>query len=160
MDLDITVMGLGLLRYEVNELPDLEHSAVLISTSMPSRAECANRFARSLVLNYDDITDPKENGAFNSKLASQAADFVLSLGEDMLHLYVVCDFGSSRSAAMAAAIMRYLGYEELSIWADAQYHPNTLVYLLMSEMLGEPASEEEIAELCRINEQAFDEALK
>ena len=159
MELEIIVMGLLKLRYEVDEMKDLDLSAALISTSMPERAACSGKFARSLVLNYDDVISPADSSAFTPALARKASEFVLSLGEEITNLYVACDFGTSRSAAIAAAIMRHLGYEELSIWANPSYHPNPLVYSLMSCALGVPVREDEIEELRRINEQAFGDAV-
>ena len=46
-----------------------------------------------------------------------------------------CDSGESRSAAVAAAILRYWGDDEMTIWRNVHYHPNRLVYYLQCKML-------------------------
>lgn len=43
-------------------------------------------------------------------------------------LIVHCDVGVSRSAAVAACMKRYLGYDDWDIFKNPNYEPNSLVY--------------------------------
>ena len=117
-------------------------------------------FRESLVMSYDDVIDPKDSCAFNTELAARVADFVKRVESDpaVEGLYSVCDCGQSRSAGVAAAIVRYLGGEDLGIWDSPYYKPNPLVYRLTCEALGIEVTDEDITYLVEINEKRFDEA--
>lgn len=46
-----------------------------------------------------------------------------------------CDYGQSRSAACAAAIIEYFEHRGISIFADYRYYPNQLVFNKIYEAL-------------------------
>lgn len=50
-------------------------------------------------------------------------------------LFVCCDSGESRSAAIAAAILRAAGQSDRIIWDSSEYHPNRLVYRRLCSIL-------------------------
>jgi len=58
-------------------------------------------------------------------------DFIDSVLNDYEQLYICCDSGESRSAAIAAATYMNLGFSDKSIWKNCKYHPNKLVYKVM-----------------------------
>ena len=59
---------------------------------------------------------------------------------------------------MAAAIIRYLGLEDLYLWDSAVYHPNPLVYRMTCAALEIEVTDEDIEYLTEINKKTFDEA--
>lgn len=58
----------------------------------------------------------------------QIAEFVLQDVGKNSRLICQCEYGQSRSAAVAAAILEYLEGKGIRIFADARYYPNKLVF--------------------------------
>ena len=60
--------------------------------------------------------------------AEQLAEFIKAAFSDGLDIICQCDYGQSRSAACAAAILQYYETRGIDIFADYRYYPNQLVY--------------------------------
>jgi len=60
--------------------------------------------------------------------AFDAARFIYSAVEDGLDIVCQCDYGQSRSAACAAAILQHFEARGIDIFADYRYYPNQMVY--------------------------------
>ena len=60
--------------------------------------------------------------------AGQLAEFIRAAVADGLDIICQCDYGQSRSAACAAAILQYYEKRGIDIFADYRYYPNQLVY--------------------------------
>ena len=57
---------------------------------------------------------------------------------DGADLFVCCDAGESRSAAIAAALKVAQGESDAEIWNSPEYHPNPLVYRTCRETFFDP----------------------
>lgn len=71
--------------------------------------------------------------------AAQLARFIKSAASDGLNILCQCDYGQSRSAACAAAILEYYEKSGISIFADYRYYPNQLVFNKILNALRENA---------------------
>lgn len=60
--------------------------------------------------------------------AEQLAEFIKAAVADGLDIICQCDYGQSRSAACAAAILQYYENRGIDVFADYRYYPNQLVY--------------------------------
>ena len=60
--------------------------------------------------------------------ADDLAKFIDEARADGLDIICQCDYGQSRSAACAAAILQYYEGRGIDIFADYRYYPNQLVY--------------------------------
>ena len=60
--------------------------------------------------------------------ADELAEFICKAKDDGYDIICQCDFGQSRSAACAAAILEYFEGRGIDIFADYRYYPNQLVY--------------------------------
>lgn len=60
--------------------------------------------------------------------AQAVAAFICKGFESGMNILCQCEYGQSRSAACAAAIMEYFYGKGISIFADYRYYPNQLVY--------------------------------
>ena len=60
--------------------------------------------------------------------AESLAEFIQSAASDGLDIICQCDYGQSRSAACAAAILQYYKGRGVDVFADYRYYPNQLVY--------------------------------
>ena len=60
--------------------------------------------------------------------ADDLAKFIYEAKADGLDIICQCDYGQSRSAACAAAILQHFERRGIDIFADYRYYPNQLVY--------------------------------
>ena len=60
--------------------------------------------------------------------ADELAKFILDAKRDGCAILCQCDFGQSRSAACAAAILQCFEGRGIDVFADYRYYPNQLVY--------------------------------
>lgn len=107
---------------------------------------------------YEDLDYECPGRSFSHVDATAFADFVNNLEADVL--YCCCDAGESRSPAVAAAVMRYFGLDDMQVWRNPHYHPNMLVFEMMTNVLGAEASDEEKEFRFYTNQKAFREAIR
>ena len=60
--------------------------------------------------------------------ADELAEFIYKAKEDGLDIICQCEYGQSRSAGCAAAILQHFSKNGIDIFTDYQYYPNQLVY--------------------------------
>lgn len=145
--------------YQYAEDGDVSDVAVLAVSSYDINRDKLKTFGRTLCTNFADITDSTESSAFNKKIADEIAAYVKSLPAQLDTLFVCCDSGESRSTAMSAAIMRYNRMDEMKIWRNPHYHPNTLVYSMLCDALGVPVSTVELQAKHWTSEKALADAI-
>ncbi|MGN1138433.1 MAG: hypothetical protein ACI4RM_03220 [Ruminococcus sp.] len=145
--------------YQYAEDGDMRDVAVLAVSSYDINQERLKVFGKTLCLNFDDVTDTVNSSAFTKDIAEKIADYVKEFSPQTDTLFVCCDSGESRSTAMAAAIMRFNGMDEMNIWKNPHYHPNTLVYSLLCDALGVPVSKTELQEKHWTSEKALSDAI-
>ena len=107
---------------------------------------------------YEDLDYECPGRSFSRVEAAAFADFVKNLEADTL--YCCCDAGESRSPAVAAAVMRYFGLDDMQVWQNPHYHPNMLVFAMLADALGAAVSDEEKDFRFYTNRKAFRDALR
>ena len=107
---------------------------------------------------YEDLDYECQGRSFSKADAAAFADFVKHLEADVL--YCCCDAGESRSPAVAAAVMRFLGLDDMQVWENPHYHPNMLVFETLANALGADASDEEKDFRFYTNRKAFRDAIR
>ena len=145
--------------YQYAEDGDMRDVAVLAVSSYDINKDKLKAFGRTLCLSFADITDSSESSAFNMDTAAGIATYIKELPMQLDTLFVCCDSGESRSTAMSAAIMRYNGMDEMLIWKNPHYHPNTLVYSMLCDALGVPVSKVELQAKHWTSEKALSDAI-
>lgn len=60
--------------------------------------------------------------------AGAVADFILQAHKNGQDLICQCDYGQSRSAGCAMAVLEYFDHAGKEIFADPRYYPNQLVF--------------------------------
>jgi len=68
--------------------------------------------------------------------ADELAAFICGAVKDGLDIVCQCDYGQSRSAACAAAILEWFEKRGITVFADYRYYPNQLVFNRILEALG------------------------
>ncbi len=97
------------------------------------RLNYADHCARVFYVPIPDIDREvlKSWGYTESSFFSQAeelAAYICKAVEEGLDIFCQCDYGQSRSAGCAAAILQYFEGRGIDIFADYRYYPNQLVY--------------------------------
>lgn len=78
--------------------------------------------------------DPEVLGDFGMTVdsyfpqADELAAFILQVKAEGLDLICQCEYGQSRSAGCAAAILQFFDRNGIEVFADYRYYPNQLVY--------------------------------
>lgn len=67
--------------------------------------------------------------------ADRLAEFILSVQAEGMDIICQCEYGQSRSAACAAAILEYFCKTGISVFANYSYYPNQMVYNKVYEAL-------------------------
>ena len=60
--------------------------------------------------------------------ADRLAEFIYKAKEDGLDIICQCEYGQSRSAGCAAAILEHFAGRGIDVFVDYRYYPNQLVY--------------------------------
>nr|WP_302628353.1 hypothetical protein [uncultured Eubacterium sp.] len=56
------------------------------------------------------------------------AEFIKKANRKNMDIICQCEYGQSRSAACAAAILEYYEKKGISIFADYRYYPNQVIF--------------------------------
>ncbi len=67
--------------------------------------------------------------------AEALAEFIADAINDGLDIICQCEYGQSRSAACAAAILEVFDKSGIEIFADYRYYPNQLIFNKLRKML-------------------------
>jgi len=151
---EITICPLKKL-YQFAAEGDMSEVAVLAVSSYEIRKDKLTGFCAQLYMCFSDIVDVNNPNSFDANTAEKIADFIRTLPGNLDTLFVCCDSGESRSTAMAAAIMKYTGKDEMKVWKNPHYRPNPLVYSLLCKALGIDVPRETVTKLCEINNNTF-----
>jgi len=157
LDYSIEIHPLKWLYYNLDS--DQRSAGAIIASSYDVREDKLSELKSKLILSFNDIIDCNNSFSFNPKLASEIYSYVRNLPSDTEVMYVCCDSGESRSSAIAAALMRFRSKDDMVIWSDPHYHPNTLVYKLLCNELGVSVTDKEIREKVLLNEAALKTAI-
>lgn len=143
--------------YQILAAENLGNCRAMISSS--SEVDAAKLWGIPFVFRqYEDLDRQCSGRSFSSEDAKAFADFVKGLA-DADTLYCCCDAGESRSPAVAAAVMRYLGMDDMAIWRNPHYHPNMLVFALLMDAFHLSLSDGEKDYLLHTNQKAFRDAI-
>lgn len=74
--------------------------------------------------------------------ADELARFIYQAKEDGLDIICQCEYGQSRSAACAAAILEHFEGTGISVFADYRYYPNQMVFHNVFDALNNFSKEE------------------
>lgn len=84
-------------------------------------------------LDSDDLPELTYDTFFPD--AAQIAEFVYAAVHRGQAIICQCDYGQSRSAGCAAAILEHFDHTGIRIFADYRYYPNQIVYHKLSDAL-------------------------
>ena len=76
----------------------------------------------------DKLKIEKKYHMLSNEQANQIAEFVNEVWDNVDVIICQCEYGQSRSAAVAAAISQFKYQNGIEIFADDNYYPNKLVY--------------------------------
>ena len=76
----------------------------------------------------DKLKIEKKYHMLSNEQANQIAEFVNEVWDNVDVIICQCEYGQSRSAAVAAAISQFKYQNGIEIFADDNYYPNKLAY--------------------------------
>ena len=139
------------IRAVLNDLGDPTADFILCSSERTIETDGRDNV---LFLRFADTAEEDDPMRFRRSDAERICEF-LSRKDASEDLFVCCDSGESRSAAVAAAVRLAAGQDDLEIWKSTDYRPNGLVFGVMCAALGLDVSGEEIRRRKEISDAAF-----
>ena len=127
---NIHISPLKALLYRRDPFCDPARSAAILCSSDFSPLSRRNPFVHYIRLEFQDTPDARNPYSFRPEQAETVARFIDGLPAGITDLFIACDAGSSRSPAIAAALLRASGRSDKEIWQDPKCTPNPLVYRL------------------------------
>lgn len=109
---------------------------------------------------FDDVDQDIPGRSLSRAAAHRISRFISQIDPEVEIVYVCCDSGMSRSSAISAVVHRYFAISDKDIWESPHYHPNPLVFRMISECLNMPVDDEQVDRLITINRLAFRNAIK
>lgn len=132
----IHVLSVAAIREDTFDLPQ-QQNAIVVCTHLNQNSRVKSILPQNkLILDFPDVEDPHYPGSFNQAHARRIIRFVQDLPDDVTDLYVSCSKGSSRSPAVAAALLRMSGRSDKAVWLNPYYVPNLLVYYRLCRAWG------------------------
>lgn len=122
--MSINICSIKKLKYILKNESITNIKAILVSSN-DDIEEITND--NKLVLHFDDVVELNDK-SIKIEDAKAIKQFIESINIKDNSVYVCCDSGESRSAAIAAVLYRLNGFDEDEIWENPIYHPNILVY--------------------------------
>lgn len=153
---NITIHACAFKRYCMYEMEKMysNQQAVVACTMNDVDPNVLSNVA-FLHVKFADVISRTHPDRFTVEQAKQILSFVDQLGPGITDLYFCCDSGESRSTALAAAFMRYLGQSQLVVWKNPQYHPNGYVYSVQCKACGMLLPQLYVRHLEKVNQRAF-----
>jgi len=143
--------------YRILAEGDTDNCGAIISSALEIDAEKVQCIPYAF-RQYEDLDYESPGRSFSKADAAALADFVKNLEVELL--YCCCDAGESRSPAVAAAVMRYFGLDDMQVWKNPRYHPNMLVFEMLADALGAAVSDAEKDFRFYTNRKAFQDAIR
>lgn len=124
---------------------------VIMSTSTNEKLK---EIKKKLALYYNDNYND-----FTIKHAKQIKKFIKKV-KDFDNLFIVCDYGISRSSGICAALSKVLYNNDFDIWNDPRYTPNAHIYKTLLKAFKIEITENELQRKVDINKKALKKAIK
>lgn len=112
-----------------------------------------------LRLQFDDVFVDEDNAMCQAH-ANDIAEFVYNIDENYIEadeIWIHCEGGVSRSAAVAAAISKHLYGDDMWVFSNPAYYPNMWVNKLVTEALDDEWTYKEFTRKLNINIQNYKE---
>ena len=112
-----------------------------------------------LRLQFNDVFED-EAGAMCPADADDIAEFVYDIDENHIEadeIWIHCEGGVSRSAAVAAAISKHFYGDDMWVFSNPAYYPNMWVNKLVTEALGDEWDYKEFIRKLNVNIQNYKE---
>lgn len=129
-------------------------AAILCTTRKVEKEQLKG--CKAIIIPFEDV----QEGPYAMKLsqAHRITAFVNEVLEEGIYnrLYVSCDYGQSRSAAVSAAIVEYVGGNSaVVVFRNPKFSPNVHVYKTMCQAMGLRFSNAKMRHLIKENKRAF-----
>ena len=131
----IHIFSARALRADLFDLPKDEYAVITLSVYSFKYAELLTS-RNWLAVPFIDTTDMKSPQRLTNVRARRIVKYIRNLPDTVTDLYVCCDWGQSRSAAVAASLLLASGRSDDPVWNNPHYRPNRYVFRKMCYNLG------------------------
>ena len=131
----IHILAIPAIGPEVLDIP-MSQCAIIACTDRDNKYLYLFPEKQKCVMPFADIEEPDNPFAIRGAHARAIIRFLRQLPDEVTDLYVCCSRGSSRSPAVAAAILRMSGRKDDIVWKNPFYVPNKLVYQVICREFG------------------------
>ncbi len=152
--MEIKICSIKMLKSKLSQL-DEKKTAAILCTSYSVEKNDFTQLKSVALFEFDDVVIPSVKTAFKPEIAEEMKKWFNGIAKEVSTLYVCCDNGQSRSSAVGAAFLRYMGESDIKIWNNPKYNPNTLVYKMLCSALEIKASPLRMHILKYVNERAL-----
>ena len=154
----VHILSVKVLSSDSFDLPKEEYAMIVLSEDEQNPAFDLCEKSQFLRLSFEDVGESNPN-ACSSSDAEKALAFLATLPDTVTDLYICCDYGESRSPAVAAAVLLASGRKDQAVWENPYYHPNAFVFRTFCQTFGVSMSNADVSDRVRQNEQAFQNAI-
>ena len=156
----IHILAVPAVGADTFDLPMAQNAVISCTDRKPGGYLESGNIPHRLALLFPDTEDSRVPGAFNAGHAGAVARFLDGLPDSVTDLYICCAEGQSRSAGLAAALLKGSRRSDRDVWRNPFYAPNQLVYREMCRELGIAMPRFRARALKRLNARAYRKAQK
>ncbi|WP_034450222.1 hypothetical protein [Butyrivibrio sp. AE2032] len=131
----IHILAIQAIKPDLFDIP-LSRCAIIACTERENSNLDLFPDAQKCVMPFADVEVPDAYMAINGAHARAIIRFLDRLPDEVTDLYICCSKGSSRSPAVAAAVLRMSGRSDRDVWDNPFYVPNSLVYQTVCREFG------------------------
>ena len=154
----IHILSVKVLSLDTLDLPEENFALIVVSDDLQIPALGLCKKDHLLRLSFEDVGEHNPN-ACSEPDAKTVLAFLKALPATVTDLYICCDYGESRSPAIAAAVLLASGRSDSDVWDNPYYHPNALVFSVFCRAFGIALTETDIFGRIQRNEQALRDAI-
>ena len=154
----IHVLSVKVLSPDAFDLPDENYALIVVSNDVQTSVSDLCKKHHFLRLSFEDVGERNPNACSESDAKTVLA-FLNALPTTVTDLYICCDYGESRSPAIAATVLLASGRSDCDVWDNPYYHPNALVFSVFCRTFGIALTETDVLMRIQKNEQAFRNAI-
>ena len=155
----IHILAIPAIKPDLFDVP-MSRCAIISCTDRENEYVYTFPASQRCIIPFADTEDADHPNAITADLAKLIIRFLKRLPDEVTDLFVCCSKGSSRSPAVAAAVLRMSGRSDKAVWENPFYVPNRLVYQVICREFGLFAPDWCMDTLVELNLKCYREAVE
>lgn len=143
----------------IDNFDDVNNTALLILSSCEVEKEKLTPYYRAHCIHPATPLTYDDSSVFTDEIAISIADYIQALPNELDTLLILGDYEDLINPAVAAAILRYKGLDEMKVWKNPHHRPNIEVYTKLCRTFGLQEAEDNTDTKIEINNTAHERIL-